>query len=232
MKIKNKYVLFFFVLFISANIFSEEINEVYEPYLKINRDLDSLGFYHYDREEYCSHILGFSCRKNIYTIDFSDNKNDNHLNVFGDFKYSINEKYMTIGTWASPSGHDRYIFIFKLENQIPKLIGVISSGAYFVEVGEIDEESKFLDYDYDGKEEILIYLIDKGYIFVEIDGENIKIDYNKKNYEAINGKIKNQSQKKFNEKFLIGTINKKEMSKIVIINNKNNYTLKKIGVIK
>jgi hypothetical protein len=233
MKIKNKYVLFFFVLLISINIFSEEVSEMYKSYLEINKDLSSLGFFHYDREEYCSHTLGFAYKKKIYTIDFSDNSNGNHLDAFGDFKYSINDKYMTIETWSSPSGTGRYIFVFKIKSKEPILIGTIKSiGEEFSQLGEFDGESKFVDYDNDDKEEILLYSINSGYVFLEIDNENLKIDYNKKNYEAINGKIKNQSQKKFNEKFLTGIINKKEMDKIIIINNKNDYILKKIGVIK
>lgn len=70
MKIKNKYVLFFFVLLISINIFSEEVSEMYKSYLEINKDLSSLGFFHYDREEYCSHTLGFAYKKKYILLTF------------------------------------------------------------------------------------------------------------------------------------------------------------------
>jgi len=233
-KIKNRIFFFLGVFLVSTRLFSEEVNDNYKSQLKIDKNLESLGYVYYDSEDYNSHILGFDFQNEIYSVDFKDNETNGNLDVFGVLKYALSKKNLTIGAWSSPSGHGRYVFVFTMKDSEPKLVGVITSEEEdFIEVGSLSDKMnsqiEIFDYDGDGKEEILLSFLNSGYIFVEIGTDKISIDYDKKNYQAIDDRIKSKSKKEFNKEFLSGTINKKNLSQKLKIYDVKEYVLKKVG---
>lgn len=234
MQIKNRVLYLFIIFLISTRIFPDGINNNYKSQLKIDKNLQSLGYVYYDMEDYNSHILGFDFLGKRYSVDFKDNETNGNLDVFGDFKYSISPNNITIGTWTSPSGHVRNVFVFSIIDKAPKLMGVIASEEEdFIEVdnlsNKMSSQIEVLDYDGDGKEELLLSFLNSGYIFVEIDTDKLIIDYNQKNYQTIDDKIKSESKKKFNMEFLSGNINKKKLSQKLKIYDAKEYILKKLG---
>lgn len=234
MQITNRVLILCIIFLVSTKIFSEGINNNYESQIEIDKELSSLGYIYYDTEDYNSHILGFNFQKKLYSVDFKDNDANGNLDVFGDFKYAVSTQNLTIGAWSSPSGHGRYVFVFVIKNKEPHLIGIISSEEEdFIEVDNLSDKKnsgiELLDYDGDGKKEILLSFFNSGYVFVELGSDKLTIDYDKKNYQAINENIKSKVKKEFNKTFLTGTINKKKLSQKLKIYDAKEYILKKLG---
>lgn len=156
------------------------------------------------------------------------------MDVFGDFKFSNWENIYIIGAWSSPSGHGRTLFVFKEIHSKPVLLGVITSGEEdFIEtdtsLGKDSNTFKIMDFDKDGKREILLSFLNSGYVFVELGSDKLTIDYDKKNYQAIDGNITSKAKKEFNKSFLTGTINKKKLLQKLKIYDEKEYILKKLG---
>ena len=206
--------------------------EVYDKEIELDGDVKSIGFYEYVNSEEAIKLTVFEYKDKFYVIDYK-NRTDDNLYSFGDFKCIEGKNTIVIGFWNNPGGDTREICIIKIIDDKLKVLGAITAGetGSFVEVKTPKNKSpninrwKLEDFDNDGKEEILIYLVNIGYLFIEISDNELNIDYNPKNYLKINKMITDKKEYETNQKFINCKIDKKEIEKMIKVISGAKYDL-------
>lgn len=219
---KSLIVVLLLLIFNVSLVSAEEIQlREFHPDIQIPDTDIKAGILIVNQDGFTVGKVGFRINNDLYYLEKVQPEKFNELDVFGDNQYAIFRNFLIIGTWGSPTGHGRWLFLFKFGKDNIKFVDALHAAKYdFAEMYDTPDKKTHTNKKLNilrGKNNngnIIRITIFEAYFspFVEVNSAGFKINLSPTLYESLFNKIKNKPQTKkaeINEYLIYGFLSKK-----------------------